>query len=94
MNKNNFRDFYYQNKNILGWNKKLIFSGKINSNNELEIIRNNIKSYNIISICLNPNIIFYDNSKQENGEESNEESNEDSNEDNNEKSNEDSNESS
>ena len=94
MNKNNFRDFYYQNKNILGWNKKLIFSGKINSNNELEIIRNNIKSYNIISICLNPNIIFYDNSIQENGEESNEESNEDSNEDNNEKSNEDSNESS
>jgi len=88
MEKNNFRDFFYQNKNILGWNKKLIFSGKINSNNELEIIKNNKKCYNIIFICLNPNIIFYDNSTQENSEESNENSNEDNNEESNEDSNE------
>jgi len=98
MNKMNLRDFYYQNKSILAWNKNQIFLGKIYSNNELEIIKNNKNSNNIISICLNPNIIFYDNSTENennednNNKDDNKDSNKDSNEDDNEDSNEDSNE--
>ena len=64
--KANFTDFYYQNKTILGWNDSLIFYGKIYHNNELEIIKKNYKykNYYIISLCLNPNIIFYDDSTE------------------------------
>ena len=92
------RDFYYQNKSILGWNGELIFLGKINSNNKLEIIKKYRNCYNIISICLNSNLIFLDNStKKQINEDKNEDSNIDSNEDsnidsNNEDSDEDSNE--
>ena len=61
MEKINLRDFYYQNKTILGWDNELIYLGKINSNNEVEIIKkiNKNINYNIAYICLNPNIIFY-----------------------------------
>ena len=56
-----FRDFYYQNNTILGWDKEFIYLGKIYTNNNFEIIKtiNKSKNYNIINLCLNPNIIFY-----------------------------------
>jgi len=57
----------------------------------LEIIQKYRNCYNIISICLNPNLIFLDNStKKEINEDKNEDSNIDSNEDSNGNSNEDS----
>ena len=60
-----FRDFYYQNGTILGWNKEQVYFGHIYSN-KLEIIQkiHKLKSnnYKISFIYLNPNIIFYDNS--------------------------------
>ena len=62
----NLSDFYYQNKNILSWYKNLIILGKINSNNEFEIIKKNENCINITYISLNPNIIFYDKSIKEN----------------------------
>ena len=64
MDEVNFRDFYYQNKNILGWDNELIYIGAIYSNNKFEIIKkiNKSKNHYIICISLNPNIIFYDNS--------------------------------
>jgi len=63
MDEVNLRDFYYQNKTILGWDNELIYLGKIYSNNKLEIIKtiNKYKNNKIINLCLNPNIIFYDN---------------------------------
>ena len=65
MNEVDFRDFYYRNGTILGWNKEQIYFGQIYSN-KLEIIQNilKFKSINdkICFICLNPNIIFYSNS--------------------------------
>ena len=66
MGKDNFRDFYYQNKTILGWNDSLIYYGEIYSNNEFQIVKKNYKYKNdyIISIYLNPNIIFYDDSTE------------------------------
>jgi len=93
MNEINLRDFYYQNKSILSWKKNQIFLRKINSNNGLEIIKTNKYSYNIISIYLSPNIIFYNSSaKKENGEDKNEDNNGDNNKDSNENNIEDSNE--
>jgi len=61
----NLRDFLYQNKTILGWDNELIYLGNIYSNNELEIIKkiNKFNNYHIIYICLNPNIIFYNDYK-------------------------------
>ena len=57
-----FRDFYYQNGSILGWNKKQIYLGQIYSNS-FEIIQKIHKfksnNYKICFICLNPNIIIY-----------------------------------
>ena len=76
MDKMNFKEFYYQNKTILGWNKEQIYLGNIYSN-KFKIIEKNNKSnnYKIIFICLNPNIIFYDNSiipdKEDNNSEDN-----------------------
>lgn len=60
MDEMDFKDFYYQNGTILGWNKEQIYLGKIYSN-KLEIIQNIHKSndYNITFICPNQNIIFY-----------------------------------
>ena len=45
MDKMNFRDFYYQNKTILGWNKEQIYLGTFFSN-KLEMIQNMNKSIN------------------------------------------------
>ena len=60
VDKIDFTDFYCQNKTILGWKGKFIYYGKIYSNGEYEKIKNNYKcKNNIISICLNPKIIFY-----------------------------------
>jgi len=61
MDKVDFRDFFYQNGTILGWNEYKIYLGAIYSN-KLEIIQNIERSDDgrIISICLNPNIIFYE----------------------------------
>ena len=64
MDEVDLRDFYYQNGTILGWNYEHIYFGEIYSN-KLEIIQNIHKSnnnYKICFICLNPNIIFYNNS--------------------------------
>ena len=63
MDEVDFKDFYYQNRTILGWNYEHIYLGEIYSN-KLEIIQNIHKSndYKICFICLNPNIIFYNNS--------------------------------
>jgi len=62
MDKLDFRDFYYQNRSILGWNKEQIYFGQIYSNS-FEIIQKIRKSKSnndkISFICLNPNIIFY-----------------------------------
>ena len=66
MDEVNFRNFYYQNKTILGWNNNLIYLCNIYSNNELEIIKQIIKpqNYNIISINLNPNFMIIQESKE------------------------------
>ena len=66
MGKDDFIDFYYQNKTILGWDDSLIYYGEIYSNNEFQIVKKNYKYKNdyIISIYLNPNIIFYDDSTE------------------------------
>jgi len=66
MDEVNFRDFYYQNKFILGWNNKSIYLGNIFSNNELEIIKiiNKSKINNIISINFNPNYMMIQDSKK------------------------------
>ena len=45
MDEVNFRDFYYQNKTILGWNKEQIYLGTFFSN-KLEMIQNMNKSIN------------------------------------------------
>jgi hypothetical protein len=59
--KMNLRDFYLQNKSILGWDNELIYLGNINYNNELEIIKkiSKYENYHIVYISINPNIIFY-----------------------------------
>ena len=63
MDEVDFRDFYYQNGTILGWNNEHIYFGE-NYSNKLEIIQNIHKSNNskICFICINPNIIFYNSS--------------------------------
>jgi len=62
MDELDFRDFYYQNGTILGWNKDQIYFGEIYSN-KLEMIQNIHKfksnGYKISFICFNPNIIIY-----------------------------------
>ena len=57
MDKLYFKEFYIQNRTIIGWKNNSIKIGKIDNNNKLNIVQKS-KIRNILFVNLNPNIIF------------------------------------
>ena len=57
MDKLYFKEFYIQNRTIIGWNKNSINIGKIDYNNKLNVFQKS-KINNILFVNLNPNIII------------------------------------